>query len=57
MSTKVYRKNLEELIKFVNQKKLAVPEFQRGYVWQIAHVKRLFDSLVKKYPIGSFVLW
>ena len=57
MSTKVYRKNLEELIKFVNQKKLAVPEFQRGYVWQIVHVKRLFDSLVKKYPIGSFVLW
>ena len=57
MPTKVYKKNLEEFIKFIDQKKFAVPEFQRGYVWRVANVKCLFDSLVKKYPIGSFVLW
>jgi hypothetical protein len=57
MSTKVYKKNLTELIKFIDQKRFAVPEFQRGFVWHIAHVKKLFDSLVKKYPIGSFILW
>lgn len=57
MSTKVHKKDLDGLITFIDKKKLAVPEFQRGYVWRIADVKTLFDSLVKKYPIGSFVVW
>lgn len=44
-------------MKFIEQNKFAVPEFQRGYVWKVADVKQLFDSLAKKFPIGSFVIW
>lgn len=57
MPTKIYRYDLKKLIRFVDVKNLAVPEFQRGYVWKIGQVKKLFDSLVKHYPIGSFILW
>lgn len=57
MGTKVYRYNLKKLIHFIEHKRVSVPEFQRGYVWKIAQVKSLFDSLVKKYPIGSFIIW
>lgn len=57
MSTKVYKYNINKFINFIDSKKVAVPEFQRGYVWKVAQVKNLFDSLAKRYPIGSFILW
>lgn len=57
MSTKIYKLNLEKLVSFIERNHVAVPEFQRGYVWKIPQVKQLFDSLTKKYPIGSFILW
>ena len=57
MATKVYKHNLVQLIKFVERKKVAVPEFQRGFVWKVRQVKNLFDSLYKKYPIGSIIIW
>lgn len=57
MGTKVHRYNLKKLISFIEQKRVSVPEFQRGYVWKTAQVKSLFDSLVKRYPIGSFIIW
>lgn len=57
MSTKIYRYDLKKLVHFVDDKTVAVPEFQRGYVWKITQVKKLFDSLAKHYPIGSFILW
>lgn len=57
MSTKVTKFNLEKLISFIERNHVAIPEFQRGYVWKTQQVKKLFDSLVNKYPIGSFILW
>lgn len=35
----------------------ALPEFQRGYVWDRQKVKDLFLSLYKNYPCGTFLLW
>lgn len=57
MSTKIFKYNLKELVKFIESKDVAIPEFQRGYVWKKAQVKKLFDSLINRYPIGSFILW
>lgn len=36
---------------------MALPEFQRGYVWNRDQVKGLFDSLYKKHPVGSLLVW
>ena len=35
----------------------ALPEFQRGYVWTRAQVRKLQVSLYKGYPIGSLLIW
>lgn len=57
MATKVKQYNLKKLVGLVEQRHIAVPEFQRGFVWKTAQVKKLFDSLINRYPVGSFVLW
>jgi hypothetical protein len=57
MGTKIRKYNLKELVTFIESKHVAIPEFQRGFVWKNKQVKDLFDSLARQYPIGSFVLW
>jgi len=57
MSTKIRKYNLKQLVRFIESKHIAVPEFQRGFVWKTGQVKKLFDSLIKQYPVGSFILW
>lgn len=36
---------------------IALPEFQRGYVWNRDQVRGLMDSLYRKYPVGSLLVW
>lgn len=36
---------------------LALPEFQRGYVWNREQVRRLLRSLYLRHPVGSLLVW
>lgn len=36
---------------------MALPEFQRGYVWTREQVRRLVHSLYQRHPVGSLLLW
>lgn len=36
---------------------LALPEFQRGFVWNRDQVKKLMTSLYKRHPVGSMLVW
>lgn len=36
---------------------LVLPAIQREFVWKPAQVTALFDSLMRGYPIGSFLSW
>lgn len=36
---------------------MALPEFQRGYVWNREQVRELMQSLYRRYPIGSLLVW
>ncbi len=36
---------------------LKIPQFQRSFVWDRHRSARLVDSLLKGYPIGTFILW
>jgi len=38
-------------------KTIYVPDFQREYAWDEQKIKKLFDSILSGYPIGSIVLW
>jgi uncharacterized protein with ParB-like and HNH nuclease domain len=31
---------------------MALPEFQRGYVWNRDQVRGFFDSLYRRHPVG-----
>lgn len=34
-----------------------IPKFQRDFVWGKTEVAKLVDSLLKGFPVGSFILW
>lgn len=36
---------------------IALPEFQRGYVWNRNQVKALVDSLYRRHPVGGLLVW
>jgi len=36
---------------------MALPEFQRGFVWNRDQVRALFDSLYRRHPIGGLLVW
>jgi hypothetical protein len=37
--------------------KYFLPAIQREYVWQPAQILKLFDSIMRGYPISSFLFW
>ena len=47
----------ESIVRAANQGEYAVPEFQRGFVWTVAQVRDLADSLTRSYPVGSILTW
>ncbi len=36
---------------------IALPEFQRGYVWNRDQVRALFDALYRRHPVGGLLVW
>jgi len=36
---------------------MALPEFQRGYVWNRDQVRGLFVSLYRRHPVGGLLVW
>ena len=36
---------------------MALPEFQRGYVWNRDQVRGLMDSMYRRHPVGSLLVW
>lgn len=48
---------VSSLVKMVNDGLIRVPTFQRVFRWDREDVRRLFDSILKGYPIGNLLLW
>ncbi len=46
-----------EAVGRVNDRKYLLPAIQREFVWKPEQIVRLFDSVMKGYPIGSFLFW
>jgi hypothetical protein len=49
--------DLEDLVTLAWQGGIRIPHFQRDFRWGATDVARLFDSILKGYPIGSLLLW
>ena len=37
--------------------RLKIPQFQRDFVWNMSKSAKLLDSIVKGYPVGTFITW
>jgi hypothetical protein len=48
---------VKEAINNVHSKKYLLPAIQRELVWQPDDIELLFDSLMRDYPVGSFLFW
>ncbi len=50
-------KSYSDLITEIQKGILKIPKFQRDFVWSIDKTAELLDSILKGYPIGTFILW
>lgn len=50
-------KKYSDLIHEIQKGIIKIPKFQRDFVWTIDKTAKLLDSILKGYPIGTFILW
>ena len=48
---------ISTILDHIDSGHMALPEFQRGYVWNRDQVRALFDSLYRRYPVGGLLVW
>lgn len=48
---------IAEVMKDISANKYVLPSIQREYVWNTDQIETLFDSLMRDYPIGTFLFW
>ena len=46
-----------QLLSDIEAGRIKIPQFQRDFVWAKEASAKLLDSVVKRYPIGTFILW
>lgn len=49
--------NIQTILNQIDIGSYALPEFQRGYVWNREQVRKLMASLYRGYPIGGLLVW
>jgi hypothetical protein len=49
--------NVSTILDHIDIGHMALPEFQRGYVWNRDQVRGLMDSLYRRHPVGSLLVW
>lgn len=50
-------RSVEEMLTAIHKRDYLMPAIQREFVWGTDQIARLFDSLMRGYPVGSFLLW
>jgi len=49
--------SVAEVLERVHSNEYLLPAIQREFVWNTPQIRALFDSVMRGYPIGSFLLW
>ena len=49
--------NYSKLITNIESGEIKIPQFQRDFVWPLQRSAALLDSVIKGYPIGTFIFW
>lgn len=45
------------LLSDIEKGEIKIPQFQRDFVWSVQKSAALLDSVIKGYPIGTFIFW
>lgn len=48
---------ISTILDHIDSGHMALPEFQRGYVWSGDQVRGLFGSLYRRHPVGGLLVW
>ncbi|MFW6031064.1 MAG: GmrSD restriction endonuclease domain-containing protein [Myxococcota bacterium] len=48
---------ISTILDHIDSGHMALPEFQRGYVWNRDQVRGLLQSLYRRHPVGSLLVW
>ncbi len=51
------KKTIKYLVDKISDQEFVLPAIQREFVWKSDQIEKLFDSLMRGYPIGSFLFW
>ena len=59
MSTSLQNTSVKysDLLSEIETGQVKIPQFQRKFVWSIKDSAKLLDSIIKGYPIGTFIYW
>jgi len=49
--------SIMSVLEGIQSNRFVLPAIQREFVWNAGQIERLFDSLTRGYPIGSFLFW
>ena len=49
--------HITDLINDIKRGYIKIPQFQRDFIWKKEKAASLMDSIIKKYPIGTIILW
>jgi uncharacterized protein with ParB-like and HNH nuclease domain len=52
-----HSKTIKEAVRDIEFEKAFLPAIQRKFVWPRHKIEFLFDSLMRNFPIGSFLFW
>ena len=47
---------LNDLLREINEGKIQLPDFQRGWIWDDDHIRDLLVSIARAFPIGAVML-
>lgn len=52
-----YQHKIKEIIEKIGRNDFYLPAIQRKFVWDCQQIESFFDSIMRGYPIGTFLFW
>ena len=50
-------KPISQILKMIEKGQIAIPSFQRDFVWDVHDVRDFIESLARGHPVGVIILW
>ena len=48
---------IKKALNNISKRQYVLPSIQREFVWDTDQIEKLFDSLMRDYPISTFLFW